>query len=149
MAGTETVVTVEKVDGPNSNGWYDVTFEDGRKAATKNEEVAKHAFQSRGTSVTAVISEVVNGKFTNIYLNEIDGVKDGFKPRGGSKASGGSAKAGRTPAENERIARQWAYGRAVELMIGSGAEFAFPLDSAAMSQLAEQAELLLNATKDK
>lgn len=141
------MVTVEKVDGPNSNGWYEVTFDNGDKASTKNEELAKAAFQSRGGEVSAVVSEVKNGKFTNVYLNEIDGVKDSFKG-GGRKAAGStSAKPGRTPAENDRIARQWAYGRAIELMIGSGAEFVFPLDSAAMSQLAEQAEALVKATK--
>lgn len=142
-----TLVTVEKVDGPNSNGWWEVTFEDGKKASTKNEDVAKAAFQSRGGEVPAVISEVVNGKFTNVYLNEIDGVKDSFKKGGRKAAAAPAAKAGRTPAENDRIARQWAYGRAVELLIGSGAEFAIPLDSATMSQLAETAEALINATK--
>lgn len=140
---------VDKVDGPNTNGWYEVHFEDGVVATTKNEDVAKTAFQSRGSEVPVVISERVNGRFTNIYLNEIDGVKD--TPRKGAKAkasttSGGSGY-GKSPEEQERIARQWAYGRAVELLVGSGSEFAFPLDSVTMSQLSDMATALINATK--
>lgn len=143
----EMIVTVEKVDGPNSNGWYEVVFEDGSKASTKNDDLAKEAFQSRGTEVPAVVSTVENGKFTNVYLNEINGVKDAFKKGSKARSASSAPKGGRTPAENDRIARQWAYGRAVELLVASGQEFVFPADSALMSQIAEQAELLLNATK--
>lgn len=147
----ETVI-VKEVDGPNASGWYEVELEDGRKASTKNEEMAKTAFQSRGSEVPVEISERVNGKFTNIYLNEIDGIKD--TPKRGRKASttSGSAPApsrgGKTPEEQNRIARQWAYGRAVELLVGSGAEFAFPLDSATKSAIADEAAWLLGSTKE-
>jgi len=144
---TETI-TVEDVSGPNANGWREVTFEDGRKASTKDEDIAKEAFQSRGNPVEAVISVSKNGKFTNTYLNQINGVGEA-KPKGRPSSNGGSktASRGRTPAENERIARQWAYGRAVELLVGSGAEFAYPLDDATLSMIKTQAESLLNATK--
>lgn len=141
-------MTVEKVDGPNSNGWYEVTFEGGKVATTKNEELAKAAFQSRGGEVAVVISERVNGRFTNVYLNEIDGVKDTPRKGKATTASAPKSGGGRTPAENDRIARQWAYGRAIELLIGSGGEFAFPLDSVTMSSVSEVATALINATKE-
>lgn len=144
----EDTMIVEKVDGPNTNGWYTVTFEGGREATTKNEDLAKTAFQSRGSEVPVVISERVNGKFTNVYLNEIDGVKDTPKRSGKPAATASKGSSGRTPAENDRIARQWAYGRAIELLIGSGSEFAFPLDSATMSSVSDVASALINATKE-
>lgn len=146
MAETVDVI-VEKVDGPNSNGWYEVEFTGGNKASTKDENLAKAAFQSRGTEVSAVISEVTKGKYTNVYLNEIDGVKEAGT-RGRKRTTAGAATPPTSDARDQRIARQWAYGRAVELLVGSGSEFAFPLDSATMSQLSEQAEAFLNATKE-
>jgi hypothetical protein len=144
----ETVI-VKDVDGPNASGWYEVALEDGRKASTKNEEMAKTAFQSRGSEVPAEISERVNGKFVNIYLNEIDGIKDA--PRRGRKPAATASPAprgGKSPEEQERIARQWAYGRSVELLVGSGAEFVFPLDSATKSAIADEAAWLLGSTKE-
>jgi hypothetical protein len=133
-------VIVETVDGPNSNGFYDVIFDDGRKAATKNEDLAKEAFQSRGVEVPVVISERVNGRFTNIYLNEINGVKD--SPKRGKAKGSAPAAAAPAPRDNDRIAKQWAIGRSVELLVGSGMEFAFPLDDATKTQLAETVEFL-------
>lgn len=137
---------VERVDGPNDNGWYDITFESGERAATKNEELAKAAFQSRGSEVPVVMSTRVSGKFTNVYLNEIDGMKD--TPKKGARKAPATVASGGFPRDNERIARQWAYGRAVELLIGSEQEFSFPLDSATMSQVSEVATALLNATRE-
>src|SRR6476661_1650833 len=106
-------ITVKDVDGPNSNGWYEILLEDDRKVSTKDEDVAKAAFQSRGSEAEAVISSTVKGKFTNIYLNQINGVGE-VRPKG-KPAARAATKPGRTPAENDRIARQWAYGRATEL----------------------------------
>lgn len=140
-------VEVKDVDGPNANGWYEITFDDGTKASTRSEEVAKAAFQSRDAMAEARITESTSGRFTNRYLNEINGVSDGGPKKRSGGSSGASRSAARTPAENDRIARQWAYGRATELLIGSGAEFTFPLEPEVMSQISEQAEALLNATK--
>lgn len=134
---------INDVSEPNANGWYEVEFSDGTKASTKSEELAKQAFQSRGTIATVVISEQKSGKFTNRYLNEINGVKDAPRPRGKTTSSGTS----RTPEQGERIARQWAYGRAVELLIASDTNFDFPLSSENMSALSEMATALINATK--
>lgn len=138
-------ITVKEVDGPNSNGWYEVLLDDGRKVSTKDEAVAKAAFQSRDVEAEAVISSQTKGKFTNVYLNQINGVGE-TRPK--KPAAKPAASTGRDPATNDRIARQWAYGRATELLIGSGAEFVFPLDSKTMSDLSEVASGLLNATKE-
>ena len=146
---TTEKITVVGVDGPNSNGWYEAELEDGRKVSTKDEEVAKEAFQSRGSEVDAIISSSTKGKFTNVYLNQINGVGNARPPRKTVSATPSSParSGGRTPAENDRIARQWALGRSVELLVGSGAEFAFPLDDATKKQLTDTADFLLNSTK--
>lgn len=140
----ETVI-VKDVSEPNERGWYTVELEDGRTPTTKNPEVAKAAFQSRGTEVPVKINEQTSGKFTNLYINEVDGIKDAPKRGASASRSTGSSAA---PKDNERIARQWAYGRAVELLVASGTTFDFPLSSELMSAVAEQANALLNATKE-
>jgi len=137
-------LAVKEVDGPNAQGWFEVVFEDDSKASTKSEELAKAAFQSRGTIADVVVSRVTKGKYTNVYLNEINGVKDSPKPRA-KTASNGAAP--RTPETQERIARQWAYGRSIELLIASDSVFEFPLTSEQMSALSDQATALVNATK--
>jgi hypothetical protein len=133
---------VDTVDGPNSNGWYEVEFEGGVKASTKDEDVAQEAFKARGTEVEAVIAEVTKGKFTNVYLNSVNGV--GGKPATARKSSprtGGAApQAGK---DNERIARQWANGRAVELFIAGK----LPLSKEDAELIASAAADLLAATK--
>jgi hypothetical protein len=141
---TQTVEVVE-VDGPNPQGWFEITLEDGTKVSTRDEIVAKEAFQNRGTEVEANISEVVKGRFTNRYLNEINGVRGKAPKRTGSPAEKAPAPA--PSKDNERIARQWAYGRATELLIASDTEFTFPLKPELMSQLSEMADMLLNATR--
>lgn len=143
------MLTVDKVEGPNDNGWYEVIFENGVKASTKNEDMAKTAFQSRGSEVPVVLTERVSGKFTNVYLNEIDGFKDAAKPKkSAARMSDTPAKSGRTKEDNERIARQWAYGRAVELFIASGsAGGALPLTSTNTDRITEIADWLISVTK--
>src|SRR6476620_12493029 len=138
MADRETLsLAVKEVDGPNTNGWYDVLFEDGStppKASTKSEELAKAAFQSRGTEAEVVISTVKSSKFTNIYVNEINGVKDTPKRRSGSSAASSAA-----PRDNNAIGNQWAIGRSTELLIASDRDFDFPLNKETMSDLLTQA----------
>ena len=147
MAQTEKI-EVKSVDGPNDNGWYEVELSDGRKSSTKDEAVAKEAFARLGEEVDAVIGTTTKGNFTNIYLNQINGVGD-LKPAarrssGAARSGGGSA----APAKDtERIARQWAYGRATELLIAAGGPAAFPLSPEDMSNLSAQAKALLDATK--
>ena len=140
MAETTTVV-VKDVE-PTTNGWKKITFEDGTDASTKSQAVADAAFAARGSEVEAVIGTVVNGKYTNRYLNEIAGVSDGGGPRRGSGSARKEAApsgGGRSAGEQNTIGNQWAVGRAVELLIGSGVEFEFPLTGEVESQLAELA----------
>lgn len=144
-------VTVKNVE--KNGAWYEVELEDGRKASTKNQDVADAAFASRGNEVPAVINSQVKGKFTNTYLNEIAGVSDGGKKRSGvSNGSGGGVSGSGIPErapgrDQERIARQWAYGRSTELLIASGMDFTFPLDITDFQKLKAQADTLLEATK--
>lgn len=145
-----TTVIVKDVE-KKTNGWFEVQFESGDPASTKSQEVADRAFEVRGDEVEAKINEVTRGKFTNRYLNEIAGVSDGGGPRRASgdgtprrqQAQGG----GRSEETQERIARQWAYGRAVELLIGSGKEFDFPLQGEDLANVAKTAETLLERTR--
>src|SRR6266496_1491398 len=133
-------ITVTDVDSPAAAGKpYLIKLEDGRELATWNEDIAKEAFQNKGEEAKATIGTKVNGSFTNHYLNAINDVKDKKPAR--AKASSARVQAGtRDPQVQERIARQWAYGRAVELLVGSGEDFTFPLDSATLSGLSETAQ---------
>lgn len=148
----ETIeVTVKDVSEPNSNGFREITFEDAEPASTKSDAVAEAAFQSRGTKVEAVIAETKRGKFTNRYLNAIAGVDDGGGPKrgNGSRASsttGRRSGGGRSPEEQDRIARQWAIGRAVELLIGSGEEFTLPLEGEQLQRVLTTADSLYEGT---
>lgn len=116
----ETVV-IKGVDGPNPSGWYEVELEDGRKPSTKDEDVAQAAFARRGESAEVVIGEQVKGNFTNLYLNQIDGignVKPTRKPSAGRTAKPSTVAASGNDAERQkRISQQWAMGRAVEMKI--------------------------------
>lgn len=143
---TETI-TVKDVERKPS-GWVEVSLEDGRTVATKNSAIAELAFSTRGTPQQAVIGTSQKGKFTNYYLNALGEVSD--KPAGsGNGAKSASAIPQAAPAANavqERIARQWAYGRAVELLVASGAEFSLPLDAKTQKVLDTQAATLLEKT---
>jgi hypothetical protein len=89
---------------------------------------------------------VQKGQFTNVYLNEFAGVKDA--PPKGARSNGGqrSAPTGETnDARQKNIEAQWANGRAVELLIGSGVEYSFPLDQKTQDNLAATAKALLDA----
>lgn len=132
-------LAVKDVDGPNPSGWYEVLFEDDAypKASTKNEELAKVAFQSRGSEAEVTLSKVVKGKFTNIYLNAINGVKDTPVKRAGTAASSAA------PRDNNVIGNQWAIGRSTELLIASDRDFDFPLNAETMSDLILQAKALV------
>jgi hypothetical protein len=93
----ETVNVVVASDGVNEtpSGWFEVELdtEEGEriKASTKDKEVADAALEIMGEPTTAKISRVVKGRFTNIYLNEINGTA-GAKPKrsAASVSDGGS-----------------------------------------------------------
>lgn len=143
---SETVV-VTQVAGPNDRGWYEIELEDGRKPNTKSREIAEAAMQRRGTPVEVTLNERKNGRYTNLYVNQFDTIEDA-KPSGNG-ASRSSSTSGRKPAprDDERqriIEKEWAYGRSVELLMASQAEFELPLDAATIRQLDETAELLLS-----
>jgi hypothetical protein len=99
-----------------------------------------------GQAAPAVINEVQKGQFTNVYLNEFAGVKDA--PPKGARSNGGqrSAPTGETnDARQKSIEAQWSFGRALELLIGSGVEYTFPLDQTTRNNLAAEAKALLDA----
>lgn len=140
MSQTVVVDRVEKTRGP----WYEIHFEDGSKASTKNPAIAEAAEELVGDQVLAVIAAVPNGNFTNYYLNQIGDVKDippAKKPR--------TAKSMTTPAagpddRDKRISTQWAYGRSVELLMASGRDFDLPLDEDTQAVLESTAAYLLS-----
>lgn len=137
---------VDKVD-EGTNGWYEITLKDGRMVSTKNKKFAEHAHATRGSELEGELNEVKRGKFTNIYLNSLDGVEDEARSTNGGSGRPRRGGGGRSPAEQDRIARQWAYGRAVELLATSTQEFTMPLDSVQKKALEETADWLLSQTK--
>jgi hypothetical protein len=58
-----------------------------------------------------------------------------------------SPPSGKSAETQERIARQWAYGRAVELLVGSGTPYNFPLVGETADAVDAQAKALLDKTK--
>lgn len=152
MTETVTVQDVEKT----SSGWFEITLEDDeRKLSTKSQELADAAFQSRGKEVEAAITSKVNGRFTNHYVNEIAGVKEARRrSNGGARAAAPRAAATPTTtgdisnAERQRIIQtEWAFGRAVELLMASGQEFTLPPDDALKGVLEQTAGYLLDRLK--
>lgn len=149
---TVTIKDVKK----NERDWYEITLEgDDRVLATKDEDLVKAATAAIGGSPVAVeVNTRVKGTYTNHYIVSVDGVKEKSRPRvSGSgpaltrSASPRTSGGGRDPETQERIARQWAYGRAIELLMASEQEFSFPLDQFQFEALKTQADALLEATK--
>jgi hypothetical protein len=140
-------VTVTEVGPTNQWGYAEVKFAERGPAKTKNSEIIARATEMVGQAAPAVINEVQKGQFTNVYLNEFAGVKDA-PPKGARAGNGGtrSAPTGETnDARQKNIEAQWANGRAVELLIGSGVEYSFPLDQKTQDNLAATAKALLDA----
>ena len=136
----------------NERDWYEITLEgDDRVLATKDEDLVKAATAAIGGSPVAVeVNTRVKGTYTNHYIVSVDGVKEAARPRatGPSRpAAPRTSGGGRDPETQERIARQWAYGRAIELLMASDQEFSFPLDKFQFDALKTQADALLEATK--
>lgn len=145
-------VTVTGVSGPNEKGWYEIELEDGRTPNTKNVQIFEAAKSSKGTAVEVTLNETVNGKFKNLYINSFGEIEDAKPARGKVAANNGGGSrpnfgGGKSADVQERIARQWAHGRAVELLIASGDEYVLPLDAATESKLQATADALLAATK--
>jgi hypothetical protein len=138
---TVKVKDVEK----NASGWYEITLEDDdRTVSTKNQKLADAAFAGRGTPVEVEINERQNGSFTNRYLNKIGDLTDERSSNGGGKAgsrprTGGG---GKSPEDQKRIMKQWALGRAVELLAASDVDIAFPLTDEQFADLKTTADKL-------
>lgn len=134
----------------NSRGWYEVTLEDDdRVLATKDDKLSEVATASIGGAVEVEVNTRTKGNFTNHYLQEINGVKESKSftrsPASAPRSNGGG---GRDAATQERIARQWAYGRAIELLMASDESVSFPPTREQFAQITETANLLLVATKE-
>lgn len=146
---TETVV-VESVNDKR-NGWYEVSLADGRVVSTNSAEIAGIAGTVEGTEAEVKLSDpLVRGKFTTIYLNEINGVK-GRGGGGGSSpraSSGSPAPRGDDAERQKKISRQWAMGRAVELLLGSGEPYAFPPNAETTANLVATRDWLLSTVED-
>jgi hypothetical protein len=136
---TVKVRDVEK----SGTGWYEITLEDDRTISTKNQAMADAAFASRGTEVEVEINEVQKGTYTNRYLNKFGDIGD-TKPKSAPRSGGGGAR----PEKNqEAIRKQWAFGRALELLRDSQEEYSFPLSTEDFQKVQLQADALLAATK--
>ena len=144
MSETDTVTEV----GPtNQWGYAEVKFAERGPAKTKNAEIITRATEMVGQAAPAVINEVQKGQFTNVYLNEFAGVKDA-PPKGARTGNGGARSTGggeSNDARQKSIEAQWAFGRALELLIGSGVEYTFPLEQKTHGDLASTAKALLDA----
>jgi hypothetical protein len=149
----ETVVVDDVVK--KDTGWYDISLEDGRTVSTKARKLADAAFQSKGQEVEVELNTQKKGSFTNIYLNRIGDVADSKASAngGGARRKAASPKREEAPREvvpvdnrDERIARQWAFGRAVEMYITLGSS-AFPPTDADLDEIQAAAEGLLERAR--
>lgn len=141
-------VTIKDVT-KNERDWYEITLEgDDRVLATKDSKLAEVATASIGGAVEVGVNTRTKGTYTNHYLESVGGVA-GDKPKFASKptAPRTAPSGGRDKETQERIARQWAFGRAVELLMASDTEFSFPLSPAEFEALQKQADALLSATR--
>lgn len=138
-------VTIESVE-TGARGWFNVTFEDGRTASTKDEALKDKAEEMLNEEVEVDIQTKTKGSFTNIYLNSIDGFKG--KNGSGAKSSYGGTKSAFAPdpKRDERIARQWAYGRATELYAAGHPLVATDKD---LTEIMALAERLLELSRPK
>ena len=140
-------VTVKTVTGPNDRGWYKVGLDDGREVETKNDEIVQAArtAAASGVSIEATINTQEKGKFTNHYLNGLGDISDERPKRtnGSATTQKTSGDSGRSNATQKVIETEWAFGRAVELLMASGEEFTLPLDTKVKSNLEATAAYLL------
>lgn len=148
---TETV-TVDKVERTD-RGWFEVHLTDGRVASTKDKAIAEKANATRGAELEADINVVTNGRFENVYLNMLDGVgkkpakSNGSSTRSTSNIPAAAPRGGRDPEVQEQIRKQWAFGRAVELLALTQEEISLPLSDDVKSKLDLTAGWLLDQTK--
>jgi len=123
---------------------YHIELEDGRVATTLSESLAKAAFASRGNEVEAEIAVQEKGNFTNTYLNAIDGVSDRDKPSSNGSRKSAPRGGGRDPKIQATIEKEWAYGQSINLLVGSGEDFNFPLTDDQQKRIDDQAQTLLS-----
>lgn len=150
---TETV-TVDKVERGNGE-WFEITLTDDRVVSTKDKAIAEKANATRGAALEAELSEpVVRGKYTTIYINSLDGVgrkkaagNGGGRTRSTSNIPAAAPRGGRDPEVQEQIRKQWAFGRAVELLALTQEEISLPLSDDVKSKLDLTAGWLLDQTK--
>lgn len=139
-------MTVKTVSSPNERGWAKVELGDGRVVETKNDEIiqAARTAAASGVSIEATINTQEKGKFTNHYLNGLGDISDERpKTNGRAKTQTTSESSGRSNATQKVIETEWAFGRAVELLMASGEEFTLPLDTKVKSNLEATAAYLL------
>lgn len=144
----ETVTIKEVTD--KGNGWFEVALDgDERVLSTKKSKLAELANASVGGTVEVKINTREKGRFTDHYLEEINGENGDNGSTAPSRApvKRAAPSSGKSDATQERIARQWAFGRATELLIASDREFSFPLDADTFSDLKLQMKANLDATK--
>lgn len=131
----------------NERDWYEISLEgDDRVLATKDSKLAEVATASVGGAAEVEVNTRTKGNFTNHYLKSIGGVSESRPAAAPAKRSAPSG-GGRDPETQERIARQWAYGRAVELLMASDVDVSFPPSEPVQKALTETANWLLSVTK--
>lgn len=147
---TFEVVTVVDVN-KNERDWYEVEVSEyDEPLVTKEKKLADAALAAKGGSISASIGVKVNGNFTNRYLNAVESANGASAPA--APASGTQSeiptvsKRDERSETQERIARQWAMGRSVELHIASGGTAADVLDTDKFAQIKAVADVLLLAT---
>ena len=145
---TSSNVVVKRVDtaevGARKTKLYKVITEDALELETFDKALADAAFSTRGQEVPAEYEK--DEKWGNLKLLSIAGAKP--KPR--ARAQAGTQAGSPAPApkqDNERVARQWSYGRATELLRDSGKPYVFPLDDDTKKEITEVADWLLKQTK--
>lgn len=150
MLETVSITDVKK----NERGWTEITLkDDDRVVATRDEKLIEAATKAvGGDPVEVKINTRVKGTYTNHYLESVGGV-EGDKPAFTGRITrpgpvlASTSRAVSSGKDQERIARQWAYGRAIELLMASEQEVGFPPDQFQKDALKEVADWLLDSTK--
>ena len=134
----------------NARGWFEVqTTEYDEPLVTKDAKVIK-AIEALGTGPANVdVNVKTNGDFINRYLNGAEATNGEVlaapEPTPEVQAVQTSKRDERAETQ-ERIARQWAFGRAVELHIASGGTASDVLDTDKFAEIKAVADTLLLAT---
>ncbi len=150
--------TVTVKDVTKNGQWYEISVDEyEEKISTKDRTLADAVNASVGNKVNVVINVRENGKFTNRYLQSVEPTNGTDTPSDTKVKNLVAAAAApiatttpepiRTSAKADdrqrQIVAQWAFGRATELLAGSGEDYVLPLTEEIFANVKATAEALM------